>query len=124
MQRDNHNNGADADDHEDTIFVEDFDEQADPTFIVKVLKPYFTDIYNDLFMRVPKGTQGVNKTVLVSYLGLPEVVGSHFYDLIDSKKNGYISNDQFCEAMSQIYVAPLDARMKFTFKMLDFDFDG
>jgi hypothetical protein len=65
------------------IYVEDFDEKFDTLFIVKVLKPYFKDIYNDLKMRVPSGTKGLNKTVLHDYMRLPEVISGHFFEIID-----------------------------------------
>ena len=67
----------------DKIYVEDFNEKYGTLFTQKVLKPYFKDIFNDLKMRVPSGTKGLNKTVLHDYLRLPEVISSHLFELID-----------------------------------------
>jgi Ca2+-binding EF-hand superfamily protein len=74
-------------------------------------------------MRCPQGSNGLVKTVLQSYLRLPEVVSSHFFSLIDTQDKGYISADQFSTWMSAIYVSRLDEKLEFTFKILDFNKD-
>jgi Ca2+-binding EF-hand superfamily protein len=86
-----------------------------------VLKPYFKDIYNDLKMRCPPGSRGLNKTVLHNYLRLPEVISSHFFELIDTQKKGTISSEEFSEWLSAVYVSPLEDKIKFTFQILDFN---
>lgn len=61
---------------------------------------------------------------MTEYLCLPEVIATHFFELIDVKQKGYISTDQFADSMAAIFVAPLEDRIKLTFQILDFNNDG
>ena len=66
----------------DVIRIEDFNESMDSTFITKTLKPYLSDLFDDLSLReVQKKNEeaSISKTNFLEYVQLPAILGERLF---------------------------------------------
>lgn len=55
---------------------------------------------------------------------LPEIIANRVYEIADANNNKKLEAKQFIDCFIRIFVAPLDQKMQFVFRVYDFDSDG
>ena len=119
-----------------------------------MFKPYLTDLYKDLLMRSNQSenvdkVSFIEYTKLPGIINdrlhimfsqayqrslVPAADGSHSpmrkaettpkKDLEEKKKGDYVTEKSFVDTFSTIFMGDLEGKMRFTFRMYDFDDDG
>ena len=109
------------------ISIEDYDKKDDK-FIIENLHPYFSTLFDDLCMRMqdPSEKKGLDKVSFYEYAQLPGIINERLHALFSelSFYKDYVSKAEFLDNMTTIFIGNLDDKIKFTFKMYDFDNDG
>jgi hypothetical protein len=88
------------------------------------LKPYLKDLYKDLRLRVPKGFSGINKAIFTEYCRLPEVVANQIFDLAAGEGKEEINLEQYSDWIVKTFVASLNDRIEYSFRVFDFNHDN
>lgn len=125
------------------IHIEDYNAEVDAPFVREYLKPYLTDLYADLQMRSSQD-DSIDKVTFIEYTKLPGIINDRFHILfsggankttsmspdnkvktiVHKKKDENVTETSFYENFRTIFIGELDDKIKFTFKMYDFDNDG
>lgn len=86
--------------------------------------PYFKDIYKDLESRSDNPKKGINKVSLLDYAQLPGVLGERLFSVMDMDNDNYLDQREFLTGLFCLYCSNFDEKVKFIFKIYDFDADG
>lgn len=128
---------------EGLIHIEDYNEEVDSIFIRDYLKPYLTDLYADLQMR-SSHENSIDKVTFIEYTKLPGIINDRLHimfsdegtrasssspenknkSVVHQKKDENVTSSAFFNNFKTIFIGNLDEKIKFTFKMYDFDNDG
>lgn len=98
--------------------------QKTENFKTSVVLPYFKDIWRDLSLRSDNPKQGINKLTLIDYFRLPVVLTERIFEVFNAKKNGYLDLKEFSQGLVWIYFTSYNEKIKFVFKIYDYDRDG
>lgn len=60
----------------------------------------------------------------MTYTQLPGVIGERLFSVFDLSKSDFIDLREFVHGCFKIYYSSLDAKIKLTFDIYDFDHDG
>ena len=112
-------------------------------FVTNHLVPYLKDLFNDLMMR-SSNPNHLDKVTFIEYTKLPGIINDRLHFMfshdntlrsessqsptfspgIVKPKQDYITEESFVNNFIKLFIGNLDAKMKFTFEMYDFDSDG
>lgn len=102
-----------------------YDPELHPKFIKRVLKPYFKDIYKDLIIRVPRGSDGLDQNTFLQFTRLPELISNHVFKVFHPENNTQdLLMEDFANSMVKIYFSDFETKIKMAFNLIDFNLDG
>lgn len=110
----------------DLLYVENLSEESNTQFVNITLKPYFTNVYNDLALRSNQlkysTHQTIEKNTFVDYVNLPGVVSDRFFALAsDNRLDERIEIEDFIRVLLNVYSSSLEVKMKVVFDIFDFN---
>ena len=80
-------------------------------FKMKVCLPYFKDIYKDLASRSDDKKKGINKLIMLEYSQLPGLLGERFFHVLDTDRDGYLSQKEFLYGLLGFYCSTFDQKI-------------
>lgn len=61
---------------------------------------------------------------MLDYSQLPGLIAERFFCVLDQDKDLYLSQKEFLNGMLDFYCSSFDQKLKFVFRLYDFDEDG
>ena len=104
--------------------IEEFDKEHDTGFISEALTPYFKDLFKDLALRAQLKSNKINAVTFLEYCQLPGVIGDRLFAVMDVNRDGEIVEHHFIANLILIFMSDLATKLKLTFNIYDFNFDG
>lgn len=111
------------------ILIEDLSEELNKKFIQQKLKKYFKDLYKDLStiksQPTASGAVLIDRNAFVEFINCPGIISERLFNIASKgSKEERIEEKSFVNLMLEIYSSDLDGKLKFVFKVFDFDGDG
>lgn len=121
------------------IPIEEYNAERDDQFIEQVFRPYLSNLFQDLNLRaaaeIDSEPDYLDKVSFVEYTSLPGIINDRFhilfseqankkYQTVHFKRYERVKKSKFIDNITLIFIGSLDDKIKFTFKMYDFDNDG
>jgi Ca2+-binding EF-hand superfamily protein len=106
------------------VYIEDYDPVEDKIFVEKVVTPFMTDIYNDFKMRGGSKSTGISRSQFLDYSNLSEVIAMRIFSIFDADGDDVLNEDEFIQNIIAIFVAPLEAKLTFCFRIFDIEAEG
>ncbi len=104
------------------LIIEDFNETSDAGLTRDCLVPYLRDLYSDLIIRCiqPRAVkaQMLDKITFLQFTCLPGIVAERLFTIMDQKDQfGCISQLDFIETLTTIYIGDFKSRAKLLFEL-------
>ena len=88
---------------------------------------YLSEIWKELSKEAnppENANSGINLFAFNKYYPLPGLIGQRLFDLMNTKKTGFLSPSEFISGMSTIFCEEINSLINFIFKFYDFDNDN